>query len=378
MANKIKGLVSKNKRRYQEDGFDLDLSYIYPNIIAMGFPAEKLEGVYRNNIDDVVRFLEARHRDQYKVYNLCSERMYDTSKFHKRVAHFPFDDHHPPRLELIRPFCEDMDDWLSRNSQNVAVIHCKAGKGRTGVMICAYLLHCGRFKDAEEALRFYGDARTMDQKGVTIPSQRRYVNYYGQLIRRHLTYRPVTLQLRAIQFETIPNFNGGSCAPFFVIYHIKVKSFTSTVFEGAKKGESNLTMLLPQAQPVGGDIRIEFYNKPSKMMKKEKMFHFWFNTFFICYEERTQAALNGCDSDAASQPRNNNARHQNHTRDEGSVPPPPPPPLPMDESRTFTLTLSKRELDKANKDKQHKIYSAGFKVSPCSVAIILNNHYPSR
>lgn len=67
----------------------------------------------------------------------------------------------------------------------------------TGTMICCYMLYNGDFSNANDALNFYGQARTHDHKGVTIPSQRRYVEYFARLInsQKLTTYEPVPLKV---------------------------------------------------------------------------------------------------------------------------------------------------------------------------------------
>ena len=69
-VKQIKQLVSKNKRRFQEDGFDLDLSYRMDNVLAMGYLSESRESWYIKSLEDVKRFMEEQNKDHYKVYNL--------------------------------------------------------------------------------------------------------------------------------------------------------------------------------------------------------------------------------------------------------------------------------------------------------------------
>lgn len=58
--NIVKKLVSKKKNRYRDGQFDLDLSFIRPNIIAMGYPSIGLESYYRNSMEEVRTFFNKK------------------------------------------------------------------------------------------------------------------------------------------------------------------------------------------------------------------------------------------------------------------------------------------------------------------------------
>lgn len=191
-ANCIKRLVSKKKRRLQNGMFDLDLAYITKRVIAMGFPSSGYESLYRNSTGDVINFLKYYHSDGFKIYNLCIEkgRVYPKSylfsgmqdKCKMKLSLFPFKDHNPPPIKLILEFCVDISIYLTLNRNAVAAVHCKAGKGRTGTMIVSYLIFSGQCNTIHEAMNHYAKMRTSNNKGVTIPSQLRYIHYFEMFL----------------------------------------------------------------------------------------------------------------------------------------------------------------------------------------------------
>jgi phosphatidylinositol-3,4,5-trisphosphate 3-phosphatase/dual-specificity protein phosphatase PTEN len=50
--------------------------------------------------------------------------------------------------------------------------------------------------------------RTHNNKGVTIPSQRRYVYYFSHLRRRQLNYMPLLCELVGVYIERPPKLGG--------------------------------------------------------------------------------------------------------------------------------------------------------------------------
>ncbi|CBQ68371.1 related to Phosphatidylinositol-3,4,5-trisphosphate 3-phosphatase PTEN [Sporisorium reilianum SRZ2] len=173
MTSIARRIVSGQKARFQDPllHLDLDLTYVTDHIIIMGFPASGVASLYRNKRSDVRRFLDKRHDDLYRVYNFCplTENAYDADEFYGRVSRFPFPDHHVPPLSLIPLFVADITEYLESDPDATAVIHCKAGKGRSGTMTCCYLVSLPYLPTAPTSIKNYSNMQRPEHQQSHTP-----------------------------------------------------------------------------------------------------------------------------------------------------------------------------------------------------------------
>lgn len=206
MASLLRHMVAGPRARHPEAG--LDLCYVTDNIIATSGPSQTYpQRAYRNPLDRLVKFLDSQHGKNWAIWEFRAEGTgYPDGLVYNRIRHYPWPDHHPPPFRLVPMIIASMRNWLSGNdldadasdpadhktklatqvldalkdktNERVVVVHCKAGKGRSGTMACSYLIAESGWTP-EEAIARFTERRMRPNfgPGVSIPSQLRWLSY---------------------------------------------------------------------------------------------------------------------------------------------------------------------------------------------------------
>lgn len=215
---------------------------------------------------EVQRLLHLHHKDHYKVYNLCIERTYKKIAFEQEYHEVRFPDHNPCPLQKLQVICNDLQDFMAEHPLNTVAIHCKAGKGRTGMIIAALLLHTGTYESAVAALDAFGSRRTYNGKGVTIPSQIRYVYHYETIIREKGFRPPCWLRLKTVEVLGVEPDPEDWYVTLFS--HDEGKIFDSKVADRQKP-------------PIfEGDIKVALWCDKADWEGRLKLFQFWLHTAY--------------------------------------------------------------------------------------------------
>ncbi|GFR85921.1 cyclin-G-associated kinase-like, partial [Elysia marginata] len=283
-SNKVMETVSNSMART-----DLDISYVTSRLIVMSYPAEGMESAFKNSIDEVRAYLEAKHRGSYAVYNL-SQRSYRVQKFENRVSECGWVAKKAPPLTNLYAICKNMHLWLRQKPRNVCVVHCLDGKANSACVIAAFVVFCRLFENASAALHLFTAKRS--QPGIS-PSQKRYINYIGQMVSDNPVFphrRPV--MLKSITLRPLPLFNKlkNGCTPFVEVI-VGEDRVMSTSQEYEKMRQFTLEdgcAVIPLNTSVLGDVTIIVYHARSTFGGKiqgkitsMKVFQVQFHTGFI-------------------------------------------------------------------------------------------------
>lgn len=279
----------------------------------MSYPGEGVEGMYRNDIQQVAAYLDHKHADHYMIFNL-SERNYNFELFHRRVVDYGWPDHHGPPLQMLINVVSAMDRWIRADPKNVAIVHCLAGRGRTGTAICAYLCYAGYFASMAKALQYYANVRSNKGKGVTQPSQLRYCKYVDIILTRNLIPKPKCVSLTRLTLTPVPTLTSQlGIRPILNIYRyapgIQELIWTSASKNGANQEipffgprEGEITFDTSDMPPVTGDVMIKLFHAASWMWlgtKTEVVVRLVLNTAFLADGTGNVLSLTKRDLDIA-------------------------------------------------------------------------------
>eukprot|EP01084_Bolivina_argentea_P171208 296611_1 len=239
----IRNMQRSNLKGYKDDKYDLDITYITDHILIMSRPAvKKIKQFQHDSLTDVKNFLDEKHRDHYKIFDLCvyddeetdnksnpnllatsiSEEHLSTpalTDFSSSVLSFvpinidrrdgiknteyavfgadiindyAFTGITVLPLEKVFEFAEIATQYTDENASNIIVIQSTSGLGRSMFMTACLLFYYYPNASLADVIRFiqhgrvaYTDKDKKDDNYMFrkfVPSQLRYYRYFGTLI----------------------------------------------------------------------------------------------------------------------------------------------------------------------------------------------------
>ena len=202
---------------------------------------------------------------------------------------------------MLFTIVKSIDGWLQVDPENVAVVHCKGGKGRTGLVICCWLIYSTLCLHPDEAQTLFAEKRSSTGRGVKQPSQKRYIEYFYSLL---VTDMPVVTRVMEMKRVLIGPFSEGTELILEVTMYEgtnkenKIFTGLSRCDETSPCGES--MGILPEKSSGSSDRRMIVFNVNSRVSrdilitvkrKKKVFFHLNFNTMFTQAAKHTRQIL---------------------------------------------------------------------------------------
>nr|XP_019942691.1 PREDICTED: tensin-2-like isoform X3 [Paralichthys olivaceus] len=260
--------------------YDFDLTYITERIISVFFVPDLEEQGYRRNLQEVASMLKSKHQDKFLLLNL-SEKRHDITRLNQKVQDYGWPDLHAPPLDRICAVCKAMETWLTSDPSNVVVLHCKGNKGKTGVIVAAYMHYSKISAGADQALTTLAMRKFCEDKVSSSlqPSQNRYIYYFSGLLSGTIKMNSSTLFLHQIIIPSLPNFQTrGGFFPFLKIYQSLQLVYTSGVYDPQSSRARKLCVTMEPALLLKGDIMVKCYHRRSLAAEREVVFRVQFHT----------------------------------------------------------------------------------------------------
>ena len=293
----FRGALDFNSMRDEQETNETSVCYVWERLIAMPFPKTIMDSKGGNNGRAVAKYFREKFGPKRTMVWNLTENEYDAELFDGNVVQHSFEGHASPPLGLLVKIVLAVENWIASDGAHAAAVHCTSGRGRT-VLVCACVLAwLGIAPSVEEALRGIEAQMGLRAAKLLVPSQRRYMRYFGNVLDGA---RPgaAPLLLQAITISGVPRFTEGEgdaeligCRPYVTIvqctrrvYATPMKSvadaaFFPTALGGAaaqdtmRFGELNL--------PLVGDIVVSLQHL--QLLPKKRKRSVWKCSFHSGY-----------------------------------------------------------------------------------------------